>query len=563
MATRAFDPAYRPMTVKEFLDADLGDAKAELVDGVILMMSGGSARHAAIAANLIMSLGPRLREQGCRPYGSDLALRTVPASIRFPDVSIYCGDQQATENGRLLGVPKVVFEVLSPSTSSNDQIVKLAEYRALEGLEAIVGERLKNSVYGWPEPAFDMRHRARRVLGFTVHILADPGDVQRVLLDNKANYLRPGIARRILSPLIGNGLLSSEGEDWKAQRKIVAPSFAPGAVARMAEAIDKVGRAQVAAWPASASRIDMAKAGTEATMAIIADTLFSGDSRLTTPAAGRHIDDLIVAGGQARFTTMLGVSDWDPTPTMRRARVSRAFLRDTLTRLVRERGPGGGGDDFFGGLIRALHAQFPAAEAEALAVDNAITFYVAGHETTANALAWTIYCLAGQPELQEEARAEAVAALDGDIATLADRTPLLRAMLDEAMRLYPPAPRFDREAQASDTLGDAKVQKGDLISLWPWLLHRHRALWRDPDRFDYTRFLPDAKAKLHKFQYIPFGGGPRVCVGARFAVVEALIMLSHWLGARRFSLPPGFRPVPVGSVTLRPRGGMPLIVEPL
>lgn len=425
------------------------------------------------------------------------------------------------------------------------------------------GERLKNSIYGWPEPAFDMRHRARRVLGFTVHILADPDDVQRVLLDNKANYLRPALARRIFSPLIGNGLLSSEGEDWKAQRKIVAPSFAPGAVAKMAEAIDSVARAQIASWPVEALRIDMAKAGTEATMAIIADTLFSGDARLTTPTAGRHIDDLIVAGGQARFTTMLGIQDLDPSPTMRRARVGRAFLRDTLTRLVRERGPSGGRDDFFGGLIRALHTQFPHDEAEALAVDNAITFYVAGHETTANALAWTIYCLAGQPELQEQAREEAIAALDGDVATLADRTPLLRAILDESMRLYPPAPRFDREAQMADDLAEARVEKGELVSLWPWLLHRHRALWSDPDRFDHTRFLPDAKVKLHKFQYIPFGGGPRVCVGARFAVVEALIMLSHWLAARRFALPPGFRPDPVGSVTLRPRGGMPLIVAPL
>ena len=196
-------------------------------------------------------------------------------------------------------------------------------------------------------------------------------------------------------------------------------------------------------------------------------------------------------------------------------------------------------------------------------MDNAVTFFVAGHETTANALAWTLYLLAAQPALQEVARAEAQAAISAHGSGLADHVPLLRAILDESMRLYPPAPRFDREALGDDRMGDVEIRKGDLISIWPWVIHRHRTLWNDPDAFDHRRFLGEAKSGLHKFQYIPFGGGPRICVGARFAVVEALIILAHWLTARRFSLPPGFKPDPQGAVTLRPRGGMPLIVEPL
>lgn len=427
----------------------------------------------------------------------------------------------------------------------------------------LFGERLRNTVYGWPEPAFDSFYRKRKVLGFTVHVVTDPDMVGRVLLDNKENYLRPRLAQRILSPLIGNGLLSSEGEDWRKQRRIVAPTFAPGAVLKMSHAIGDVAARQTAGWLKGKIRTDMARMATDATMAIIADTLFSSDPRLTARQAGEHIDNLIVAGGQARFTTMLGVQDLDPSPTMRRARRGREYLRSTLTALVRERGPSGGADDFFGGLIRALYDQFPPGEAEALAVDNAITFYVAGHETTANALAWTIYLLAAQPALQEEARAEALAALDGDVETLADRLPLLRQILDESMRLYPPAPRFDREAVADDRLRDAEVKPGDLVSLWPWVMHRHRKLWDDPDAFDHTRFAPEAKARLHKFQYMPFGGGPRVCVGARFAVVEALIILAHWLAARHFSVPAGYQPYPIGSVTLRPKGGMWLEMTPL
>ncbi len=428
------------------------------------------------------------------------------------------------------------------------------------------GERLRNSIYGIAEPAFDVPIRTRKVLGLTVHIVSDPDAVERVLLGNKANYLRPRIVQRILSPLLGNGLLSAEGEDWRKQRRIIAPSFAPAAVAQMAGTMDAAALDDITRWPAGRTRVDMAAAATRTTMAIIANSLFAGDARLTSPAASQHIENLVMASGQARLTTLLGVQDWDPSLTMRRARQSRAWLRSTLSDLVRERGPDGGNaemrDDFFGGLIRALHAQFPADQAAALAVDNAITFYVAGHETTANALAWTSYCLAAQPALQDEARAEARAALMLAPEERLDQLVLLRQILEESMRLYPPAPRFDREATNDDVLAGTPVEKGDLVSIWPWIIHRHRKLWDQPDRFDHTRFAPEAKGAQHRFQYIPFGGGPRVCIGARFATMEALLILARWLDARRFTLPPGFRPDPVGAVTLRPRGGMPLLLEP-
>ncbi len=423
------------------------------------------------------------------------------------------------------------------------------------------GERLHNTLYGWPEPAFDVPIRTRKVLGFTVHILSDPDAVERVLLGNKANYGRPRIVRRILTPLIGNGLLTAEGEDWRLQRKIVAPTFAPGAIAAMAPLMDAAARREVEAWPEHSGRLDFAAAATRTTMAIIADALFGSDPRLTKAAAAKQIDTLMLASGQARLMTMLGLENLDPSPIMRRARAARAWLRTTLADVVRERGPGGGGDDFFGGLIRALNAQFSPQEAAELAVDNAITFFVAGHETTANALAWTAYCLAAQPELQDRARAEALAALKLPPGERIAALPLLQQVFEESLRLYPPAPRFDREALAADELAGVRIARGDLVSIWPWVIHRHRALWRDPDSFDHTRFAPEAKARLHRFQYLPFGGGPRVCVGMRFATVEALLILARWLEARRLSLPEGWKPDPLGAVTLRPRGGMILRAE--
>lgn len=306
----------------------------------------------------------------------------------------------------------------------------------------------------------------------------------------------------------------------------------------------------------------MAREATDTTMAIIAATLFDGDPRLTTPTAGRHITAMLDAAGRARISALLGLPSFGPGTG--RAREGGRFLRDTLGAMVDERGPSGGRDDFFGGLIAALFARYPAAEARELAIDNAVTFYVAGHETTANALTWTIYLLAAQPALQEELRAEARAALStGEAGDLDVRLPKLRATLEEAMRLYPPAPRLDREALANDELGGHRIAKGDLVSIWPFVVHRHAALWDRPDAFDPDRFAPARKTALHRYQYLPFGAGPRVCVAARFAIVEALTVLAHWLTARRFAITPGQRPVPVGRVTLRPEGGMPLTVTGL
>lgn len=424
---------------------------------------------------------------------------------------------------------------------------------------AFVGARANNSVYGWPETAFTTLHKTRRVLGYTVHVVSDPDMIGRVLLDNKANYERPRVIRKLLAGVLGDGLFNAEGESWRSQRRIVAPTFAPSAVAGFAPDIAAVAAERIATWPDSARRVDMAVEATETTMAIIARTLFSGDPCLMTRAASAHIEALLNAAGRARVSALLGLPALGPGTG--KARAGQKFLRATLGAMVDERGPSGGPADFFGGLIAALFAQYPAAEARALAIDNAITFYVAGHETTANTLTWTIYLLAAQPDLQEALRTEAAAALGHD--DLAERVPRLRAVVDEALRLYPPAPRFDREALAADRLGDLDVAPGDLVSIWPWVIHRHAALWDDPDAFDATRFLPERKAALHRYQYLPFGAGPRVCVGARFAIVEALTVLVHWLAARRFAVTPGQRPLPVGRVTLRPEGGMPLVLNPL
>jgi cytochrome P450 len=423
------------------------------------------------------------------------------------------------------------------------------------------GERARTAVYGWSEQAFEAWHINRVVLGHRVHVVLKPEWVQRVLLDNAANYEKPRLVKRILSPTIGRGLLSSDGDLWRAQRKIVAASFTPPAVDALVPVFASVGQRMADSWRAGTR--DMALEATAATMTVISEALFSGDPRLTSREAMDHITGAMEGVGEARIQVLLGLPLVPVTPKGRRGRRGQQYLRRTLGAIVRERLEPGAPDDFVTDVIRALMERFPKEEALELAVDNAATFYLAGHETTANTTAWTLYLLSEQPELQEQAVAEAQAALSGGVdADLPDRLPLLRAIFEESLRLYPPVPRVDREAIAADTLGEHEVLPGDLVSIWPWIIHRHKKLWDDPDRFDPSRFAAGSKEQRHRFQYIPFGGGPRSCVGARLAMAEALTILAIWLSRWRFAPVAGRQVQVSGMVTLRPKGGLPLLLEP-
>lgn len=301
---------------------------------------------------------------------------------------------------------------------------------------SLFNEHSRNSVAGWSQLAFTEWHTRRNVLGTIVHIPRHPDAIERVLLTNAANYEKPRMVKRVIAPLIGRGLLSSDGELWRTQRKIVAPSFAPGSVAKLTGLMAAAAERRVSEWPAE-GEFDIARAATDTTMRIIADALFSGDPRLTSDSASRHIEAALMAAGAIRISAILGFPALKFSKQSREGDRGQRFLRSTLTAIVRERGPGGG-DDFLGGMIRDLHTRFPPTEATMLAIDNAATFYLAGHETTANALAWSVYLLAGAPAVQERARAGVLAALHGDPETLPDRLPYLRQVLDEAMRLYPP-----------------------------------------------------------------------------------------------------------------------------
>ena len=420
------------------------------------------------------------------------------------------------------------------------------------------GERARTAVYGWSQFAFETDHLKRKILGFTVHVVLDPDHVQHVLLDNGVNYAKPDIVKSLLDPIIGRGLLTSDADLWREQRRIVAASFSPAAVDAQRAMFVEAANAAMARWVDGAVR-DMATEATRTTMTVIALALFGGDPRLISEESMAQIAAAIEGFSEARMLALFGLPQIPVTPKGRAGKRGQIHLRKTLTEVVDDRWTGRLGGDFLSGMIDALKARFPEPEAKALAVDNAATFYLAGHETTANALAWTMFLLAAQPELQEEMATEAKAALSEESTVpLTERLPRLRLFWQESLRLYPPVPRFDRQATGPDRIGQWQVEPGDIVSIWPWLLHRHRKLWDNPDAFDIDRFVE--KVRRHRYQYLPFGAGPRTCVGAQFATTEALTLLALWLSHWRF-VSIGHPVQVAGMVTLRPKGGLPLRLE--
>jgi cytochrome P450 len=431
-------------------------------------------------------------------------------------------------------------------------------------LSQLFGPASRNVVQWWTAESFRTPVTTNVILGTTYHAINDPEAVRRVLLDNVANYQKPTLLRRV-APLLADGLFGVEGPAWRSQRRLMAPVFTPAATEGFLPIFADVARETAETWEAQAPGvIDVAAGATRSTFDVISRALFSAEHGLAGDEAAEHVAALLAKAGRVGGLTLLGLSALDLSQATRAGRRGEAFLRERLSDFIthRQADPSPPAD-FMTRLLDAFAADHPPKEAAALALSNAVTFLLAGHETTANALTWTLYLLSEQPQVQTWAAEEAREALagGGGPQDVLDRLVYLRWVLEEALRLYPPAPRIERQAVADDQLGDLAVKKGDYIGVWPWVLHRHEALWDNPDAFDPERFAPEAKAAQHRFQYIPFGAGPRICIGAQFATAEALLILTEWLARFAFAPVPGHQVAVTSDIALRPKGGMPLRVS--
>lgn len=411
-----------------------------------------------------------------------------------------------------------------------------------------------NAIASWGPRAYEEDIVQGRFFGRSSFILNTPDAIRHVLVDNYENYTRTPAGIRVLRPILGEGLLLAEGKAWKNQRRTLAPAFAPRAIpllvphmlAATDDAID-------ALHTQTGMPVDLREAMQRLALDIAGRTMFSFELEKHGAALRGFVNDYGDRLAQPRFFDLLLPLGW-PSPSD----ISRALFRRRWTRfmqkLIVERRAKGAGDavprDLFDLMVAARDPETGEAFTDEQLGDQVSTMILAGHETTATALFWSLYLLALDPTTQDELAAEAKSALAGGTLD-ATRLTFTRAVLDETMRLYPPAFLIVRAAAGPDAVPGAEIAKGDVVLISPWLLHRHEKLWDQPNAFRPSRFLPGSPPP-DRFAYLPFGVGPRVCIGAQFALTEATLALAKLIGTFKVELIDRAPVTPVGVVTTQP-----------
>ncbi|WP_261391599.1 cytochrome P450 [Roseovarius atlanticus] len=399
------------------------------------------------------------------------------------------------------------------------------------------------------------------------HMVMDPGAIREILLERVDTYPKSLVTKNLLKPAIGESLFIAEGAHWRWQRRTAAPVFSHRNVMNLAPIMTAAAqRSADRVAEAGPRAIDMAADMVRTTFDVIADVTFSGDGMFDADAVHRGIDAYISEAGKISLLDVLGAPDWVPRPGRlifsRNAVGDMRRIADEAIEARRQRGPEGVPDL----LDLLMEGEDPKTKRQmntAELRDNLLTFIVAGHETTALTLGWSLYLCAFDQSVQDRARAELRAVCgDGPVTgEHVENLPFMRQIIDEALRLYPPAGMVSRTAMANDTLCGREIRKGDTVILPIYALHRHHMLWDDPDAFRPDRFA-DRKA-VERYAYLPFGDGPRICIGASFALQEAVIILGTLLNRFRFTPVAGRDPDPVMILTLRPEGGVWLEAEPV
>ncbi len=419
---------------------------------------------------------------------------------------------------------------------------------------------MRNPIEIWSERAYREKVLRDDWLKVPTIVVNDPAAIRHCLVDNAANYAMQPLRQRVLRPMLRDGLLTAEGELWRRTRRAMAPVFTPRNVGGLAPVMAErsTAFAERLAESAGDAPRDAAQAMTLLTYDILQATLFTDAIAGEPVQFARAMDDFLHRMGRIDPLDLLDAPAFLPRIGRLLGHRSTTYFRRLITetaarrrRLLAER-PAEAPRDLLTLLLQT--EGLSQAEVE----DNIITFIGAGHETTARALGWTLYLLASAPAERDKVERELDERLPGlpDPRDWADALPHTRAALEEAMRLYPPAPSLNRMAVEPDRVGGIDVPAGASVLVMPWLVHRHEALWDRPRHFAPERFLPENRGRLDRFQYIPFGVGPRVCIGASFAIQEGVIALACLMRALRFEFAGGAS-APSGAEDHRPAAGRP------
>jgi cytochrome P450 len=425
---------------------------------------------------------------------------------------------------------------------------------------------LGSTLEGWRDPIGLMNRTvsehgnvARLTFGpMNYVVLNHPDAIRHVLVDNPTNYTKSQNYDG-LKLVLGRGLVTSEGDLWRRQRKLTQPAFHRERLAGFAEQMVSLTDAACSRWAAVGSgEIDVHAEMMRLTFGIVGRTLFGVDVDRFAPEMAAAV------GFASRFTReyverLVRVPTWIPLPSNLRFRRALRTMSAVVQGIVdSRRHTGDAGDDLLGMLLQS------ESVSDDLLRDEVMTAILAGHETTANALTWMWHVLAKHRDTAQRMRDEINAVLGGSAPGASDlpRLEFVTRVVQEAMRLYPPVWSFERQAIRDDAVMGFAVPAGTVVGIFPYILHRSRTWWDDPERFDPDRFLPERSASRPRYAYLPFGGGPRTCIGAAFAMMEAQIITARVMP--RFAFETIHEHVDAElDVTLRPKGGLRMHVAPL
>src|SRR5262245_33370902 len=435
------------------------------------------------------------------------------------------------------------------------------------GLPGLLAFR-RNYIETFPRSAYE-QGTTRVSTGLTdTLLLCDPALIQEMLVDRADMFIRDRPSQRALAPVLGeNSMLLAEGADWRWQRRAAAPIFRHETLLSFVPAIAEIAGQQVVRWRhAGDVPVEANGAMIRTTLDIIVATMLGGAANLDVAAYGRALVQVLEGAQSLAMFAMLSLPRWTPYPGWWRTLRARNYLRREMVRILaaRRAQPSSARPDLLDLLLTARDAETGRHMTDAELLTNLLTFINAGHETTAVALTWTLWLVARDEAVQQQLVDE-VRAVAGEAAIEAahiDGLVLCRQVIQEAMRLYPPVPALARQPRVALALGEHRITPTTSVVVPIFALHRHERLWENPLTFMPGRFAADAAKGRARYAYLPFGAGPRVCIGASFAMLEATVILATLVRAFRLRPVAGHKPKPVARVSLRLHGGMPLHVVP-
>ncbi len=423
---------------------------------------------------------------------------------------------------------------------------------------------IRNPVEAVPREAYEEGCVRRQLGGRDVYSLMAPDLVEAVLVHRHEDFTKSQVEARIFQPIVGRSLLTAEGQDWRWQRRLAAPAFRHSALSAYLPAMRSAFEDLALRWRRAPGphRVDDAMAA--ATLDVIGRAFFADFGQVQAERVMSLTAQYVAPVPWIISYVLLGLPSFTPHPGKLRMRRAAAEGRRLVQAFVARRRIGRlDPPDLAQVLIDAQDPETGRTLSDADLVDMFLTLLTAGHETSANALSWALYCLAAQPE-QQEALAARVRAVVGDgpvEAAHLDALDDVRRFLHETMRLFPPVPRQTRLAVRDCQVGSELIRAGSLVFIPIYTIHRHQTLWSDPDVFDPARFTPAAERARPRCAFMPFGAGPRICIGASFAMLEMVVGLATLLNGVRLRLGDGAVPQPIHRITLRPKQPLVLKIE--